>query len=364
MMAVGLWLNGAFQRHIELLISYFFMTANDVIDDVVIFDKFSHATFRNAIGVPVTRVDTSFQGSWQNKLDDAVSVLEYNDIDTLIIFKTDLRDNFRYKKETGGRTLIKGSHKDDMYSSTFLSSKAQLENLKFVEAASIVCDNVYQYALDPDEARLDVLFNFKNFARLYFNECKRQNSVFIPYHEYSMVREYGLIDTDDKSLFCFHATANNDRRKWLADMKEELESEPTYNCKIKVRNSRGTSYQREYMQILQHSLYTLVIDSYDPDAFSWPRLFEAVACGCLPLVMSDCNLQDIENIYPDLYDIITSELLVDSFDDVKIRIKKMPEKKRQQLVSDIMTSDSVRKITDLDWLNDRWNTLEGLGGTN
>lgn len=363
MMAVGLWLNGAFQRHIELLISYFFMTANDVIDDVVIFDKFSHATFRNAIGVPVTRVDTSFHGSWQNKLDDAISVLEYNVIDTLIIFKTDLRDNFRYKKETGGRTLVNGSHRDDTYSSTFLSSKAQLENLKFVEAASIVCDNIYQYALDPDEARLDVLFNFKNFARLYFNECKMQNSIFIPYHEYSMIREYVQIDTDDKSLFCFHATANNDRRKWLADMKEELESEPLYNCKIKVRNSRGTSYQREYMQVLQHSLYTLVIDSYDPDAFSWPRFFEAACCGCLPFVMSDCNLQDIEAIYPDVCDIIRSELFVDDFADMQAKMKSMNESTRRQLVSDIMNSDSVKKITDYGWMHDCWSQLKGLGGT-
>lgn len=362
-MAVGLWLNGAYQRHIELLISYFFMTAYDVIDDVVIFDKFSNATFRDAIGVPVTRVDTSFQGSWQNKLVDATSVLEYNDIDTLIVFKTDLRDNFRYNKETGGRTLVKGSRKNDAYSSTFLSSKTQLENLKFVEAASIVCDNVYQYALDPDEARLDVLFDFKNFARLYFNECERQGSVFIPYHEYSMVREYAPIDTDAKQLFCFHATANNDRRKWLADMKEMLESNPAYDCRIKVRNSRGTSCQRGYMNILQHSLYTLVIDSYDPDAFSWPRFFEAIACGCLPFVMRDCNLQDIENIYPDLHDIITSELLVDSFDDVESRIQKMSESMRLQLIGDIMSSDSVKKVTDLDWLRGRWQTLEGLGGT-
>lgn len=60
-MAVGLWLNGAYQRHIELLISYFFRTAYDAIDDVVVFDKFSHSIFRNALGVPVERVDISFK---------------------------------------------------------------------------------------------------------------------------------------------------------------------------------------------------------------------------------------------------------------------------------------------------------------
>ena len=337
-MAVGLWLNGAYQRHIELLISYFFRTAYDVIDDVVVFDKFSHSIFRNALGVPVEHVDISFKGSWSDKLDDAIATLEYNDIGTLIVFKTDLRDNFRYEYETSGRTVIKGSRKCDTYASTFASTVAQLENLKFVEAASLVCDNVYQYALDPDEARLNVLFGFKNFGRLYFNECKGQNSVFIPYHEYSMVKEYKPVDTDDKLMFCFHATANNDRRKWLADLKPVLEDIPGYDVHIKVRNSRGTSKQRDYMRTLQHSRYTLVIDSYDPDAFSWPRLFEAAACGCLPLVMSDCNLQDIEGIYPDICDIINTELLVDSFDDAQHIMRNMSESKRRRIVSDIMNS--------------------------
>ena len=31
-------------------------------------------------------------------------------------------------------------------------------------------------------------------------------------------------------------------------------------------------------------------------------------------------------------------------------------------VYDIMTSDSVQKVTDLDWLKSKWYTLKGLGG--
>ena len=361
-MAVGLWLNGAYQRHIELLISYFFMTANDVIDDVVVFDKFSHSTFRNAIGVPVKPVDITFSGSWSNKLEDAKAALEYYGVDTLIIFKTDLRDNFRYRKESGGRTLLKGSRRDDQYSSTFLSSKVQLENLKFVEAASQVCDNVYQYALDPDEARLEALLDFKNFARLYFNDNVRQGTTFIPYHEYSMVREYWPIDTDDKNLFCFHATANNAKRQWLIDAKDKMESTEGFDVHIKTRGERCTSNQRDYMATLQRSRFTLVVAAYDKDAFSWPRLFEAACCGCLPFVMSDCNLQDIEYIYPDVCDIVKSELMVDSLDDMYELMHKMSEKKRKALVYDIMTSYSIQRVTDLDWLKSKWHTLKGLGG--
>lgn len=361
-MAVGLWLNGAYQRHIELLISYFFRTAYDVVDDVVIFDKFSHSVFRTAVNKPVYRVDTSFKGAWSQNVADAEALFGYLGIDTLIVFKTDLRDNFRYKRESGGRTLINGSHRDDKYSSTFLSSKAQLENLKFVEAAASACDNVYQYALDPDEARLETLFNFKNFARLYFNDNDRQGTVFIPYHEYSMVQEYHPLDQYLTNTFCFHATANNAKRQWLIDAKPRLESITGYDVHIKVRGERGTSNQRDYMAILQRSRFTLVVAAYDNEAFSWPRLFEAACCGCLPFVMSDCNLQDVEQIYPDVCDIIRSELMVDSLDDMFDLMDNMPEEKRRRIVYDIMTSESIKKVTCLDWLKHRWQVLKGLGG--
>lgn len=363
-MALGIWLNGTFQRHLELLITYLFATVTDVVDnDIVIFDKFNHSIFRNMLDHDVYPIDHKFKGSWSQLLEDDIATIEYLGIDTMIIFKTDLRDNFRYGHEGPGSTFMRGVAKNDKYSSTFLSSKSQIENILFVKASSIVCDNVYQYALDPDEARLDQLYDFNHFRRLYFNACEKQNAVFVPYYEYAMVRDYSPIETDDKYLFCFHATANNDRRQWLADMKDELESLDNYNVHIKRRGEGGTSTQSSYMNVLQRSKYTMVIAAYNPDSFSWPRLFEAASVGCLPFVMSDCNLTDIEAIYPDVCDIIRSELFVDDFAEVQSRMKSMKESTRRQLVSDIMNSDSVKKITDYGWMHDRWSQLKGLGGT-
>lgn len=363
-MALGLWLNGSFQRHLELLISYLFNTVTDVVDDeIIIFDKFNHSMFRGMLNHDVYQIDHKFRGSWSQLLDDDISTIEYLGINTMIIFKTDLRDNFRYGHERSGHTFMRGVAKNDKYSSTFLSSKAQIENLLFVKASSIACDNVYQYALDPDEARLDQLYDFNHFRRLYFNVCEKQNAVFLPYYEYSMVKDYKPIDSDDKNMFCFHATANNARRQWLADMKDEFEALPNCDVHIKRRGEGGTSTQSSYMNVLQHSKYTMVIAAYNPDSFSWPRLFEAVSVGCLPFVMSDCNLTDIETIYPDVCDIIRSELFVDDFAEVQSKMKSMKESTRKQLVSDIMNSQSVRMITDREWMHDRWSTLKGLGGT-
>lgn len=32
------------------------------------------------------------------------------------------------------------------------------------------------------------------------------------------------------------------------------------------------------------------------------------------------------------------------------------------LVYDIMNSDSIKQVTDLDWLKSKWHTLKWLGG--
>lgn len=102
-MALGIWLNGTFQRHLELLITYLFTTVTDVVDnDIVIFDKFNHSVFRNMLNRDVYPIDHKFKGSWSQLLEDDIATIEYLGIDTMIIFKTDLRDNFRYGHEGAG----------------------------------------------------------------------------------------------------------------------------------------------------------------------------------------------------------------------------------------------------------------------
>lgn len=362
-MSVGLWFNGAFQNHLELLISYFFNCATEALDDVVVFDKFKKRSFRDQLSVTPVRVNIAYEGSWKQRLEDNIAFLEYNDIDTLIVFKTDLRSNFRYGNEQWGRTIVKGTKKNDQYGQTFSTTKATLENLLVVEAASICCDNVYQYALDPDEARLETVFNFKNFKRMFFNDNDRQGAYFVPYYERMLAREYYGLNVDKVNDFCFHATANNDSRKYLQEQKHFLEDHPGFDCHVKCVGERGTSTQREYMGVLQRSRFTMVVPAYDPTTFSWPRFFEAAACGCLPFVLNGCNLQDIRNIFPDVCDIIESELMLDSIGSIDKRIKNFGEDKRKRILHDIMESRSIKQVTDKEWVEEKWRSFKGLGGT-
>lgn len=362
-MAVGVWLNGAFTKQQELFISYFYDAMSEFIDDdVILFDRYKVNKLRNLVNAETTKIEARYNGSWEalrKSFSDAIDRFEVN---AVVVFKTDMRDTFRYGNEERAKRLLEGSYENDTFSSNFASTVAQIENLTFIDVASKKCNDVYQYAIDPEEPRLDAVCSFNNFRRLSFNKLKRQGSICMPYYEYELKRNAIDVHDDSKATFCFHATAVNPSRQWLADLKQDLELRDGYDVRISIRGEKKFSRQQQYMWNLANSRFTMVVKPYDDTSFSWCRFIEAASVGCLPLVMSDCNLQDIDATFPDIADIIRSELLVDAFDDVDRVANSMKESKRLQLVSDIMGSGSIKKVTDLDWLRARWQRLEGLGG--
>ena len=363
-MAVGVWLNGTFNKQQELFNSYFFnMIPEFVSEDVVLIDKFDTNRLQGMLQHDAVKFRPEYAGSWRDVVGNAADFITKHDIDTMIVFKTDMRNNFRYGLESSGVSLIERVEDDDQYGVGYATTRAQISNLMFVKAAADVCDNVYQYAIDPDEPRLDALFEFSAFRRLFFNACRRQNAVCMPYYEYALLQDYrNAVHVNDID-FCFHASAVNESRAWLAELKDELEAAEGADIKINIAGEKKPSHQSDYFSRLLSSRFTAVIAAYDPESFSWPRFIEAAVCGCLPLVTADCNLQDIRGIFPDVTELIESELMCDTLEHAIALSREFSESKRLALLGDIMNSDSLKRVTNLDWLSNRWSSLKGLGGT-
>lgn len=363
-MAVGVWMNGTFNKQQELFNSYFFNVMPEFIsEDVVLIDKFDTGRLQGMLRHDAVKFSPKYDGSWSDVVSKAADFITKHDIDTMIVFKTDMRNNFRYGLERSGVSLIERVAADDQYGVGYATTRTQISNLMFVKAAADVCDNVYQYAIDPDEPRLDALFEFGTFRRLFFNACRRQNAICMPYYEYALLQDYHDAVHVNGLDFCFHASAVNESRAWLAAMKDDLEAIDGTDIHINVAGMKKPTRQSDYFWTLLNSRFTVVIEAYDPESFSWPRFVEAAVCGCLPLVTADCNLQDIRGIFPDVTELIENELTCDSIEHAISISRDFPESKRLALLGDIMNSDSLRRVTDLDWLSARWSSLKGLGGT-
>lgn len=364
-MAVLILKAGPVARNNDLFIGFFSTYLRDFINiDYYLYNQFKNTLLTRVCDCKTIDghlVSMAYDLGWVKFRKKIQSMLIENDIDTLIVFSSQMGGGINFKNQSVIKTCLKGCSRDDAYGAKFSIAMQQYVYIQFILAASDVCENVYQYIIDPTEPDYSRAIEFDNFKTLYYAACKRRNAVIMPFYEYGLKRYCDY--TVDKTIeFTFGATALTEARQYMIDSKEYLENHDGWDCNIITKANVGVRPQSEYFYGLAQSKFSLVIPSYDVETFSIERFFECVFCDCVPLVFSSCCLGDI-SCYPDIVDIINSYLLVDSFDDIDSKIATFSDSMRKQVIYDIMKSESVRMITDLDWLKNRWSQLKGLGGT-
>ena len=298
---------------------------------------------------------------WFEYREAVKKMLRDNDIDTLFIFAPAMMKGLNIDSLSMARTCLNGYKKSDVYGMNFNTAIQQYVYIHFIAAASEVCDNVYHYIVDPTEPDYSQLFDFNHYRNMYYLSLKRQNSIVMPFYEYGL-KNYCTFDCDKNFEFIFGASALMPSRDYLREAKDYFEQHEGWDCNIITKANRDVRPQGQYFWDIAHARYSLVVPSYDVHTFSIQRLFECAFNDCLAFVLKSCDLQDV-SCFPDIVDIIMSELLIDSIYDVDAKIASFAETKRKQVVCDIMNSESIKKITNLDWLRDRWQSLRGLGGT-
>ena len=364
---VGIYIGGSMAQSNSNVIGYFLQHVPTFLNEEVVFiDKFRVRKAERFSSCDVIKYDgrefIDAVQDWGLYLRHAKEFLVENGIDKLIVVKLPYSNGFKRNDDNVVKNFLKSD--DPRKSMSFISVRSQFETFKFIEAASSVCDFVYQYVIDPEEVTLSDYFGFKSFDKLYYldNDCYE----FAPYWSYGLMNDAGVKNEDKERDFMFYCTAEGDNRKWLRDIADDVEKKCCLDINIIRKGSKKNATKKKvisqdlYFQLLSTSKYTAVIPSYSDTTFSWMRFIEAVMCGCLPLVFKSCNLDEMRKTFPDICDIIESSLLVSDFFECEDVVNGMSENGRERIVNDIFYCDSLQNVLDIEWIRKRWQSIGGF----
>lgn len=296
--------------------------------------------------------------NWSSVIEKDENLISKYNIDKIIYFRTSIIGGFK----RGNYGIIEAYEKhveegDDSFSFNFNTIKNLLVNYMFLKACSNKNIEVYQFFTDVQELPFGEVLNFKKYRKLYLANTK--DFICMPAFEYGLSLEKSdNIKTKD---FCFYCTALTDDRKYMIDKKFFLESHEGYDCKIvideKDKDNKSIK-QEEYDKKLSNAKFTLAIPAYDINHFSIWRIFEALENNCLCLVLSNCNLYDIQVTYPTIYKIINKYCIVESIEDIDNKIKEL-DSKYIDIINEIRNTPEYKKITDLEYCKRRWKRMLG-----
>lgn len=371
---IGIFIPGNIQKFQKAIVRYFFDFIPLVADDKVAYIDFYRTNLlKNEVGtmdgVDFPIHDIASKTSDWNVVREAVdNMLKANDFTTLVAYKSLIDGHCFYKgQEQKAFKKLAKTHQNPKNVSTYVSSMRADSWLVFLEQCSKKADYFYQYMIDPVEASLGNIANFKSFELLYFNLCSRRKLLLMPFYEY-------MLDNDSRSKlgeqtvpFTFYCTVVGKSRQFLSSMQHELEGIDGWDVNIGTKDQAHRSkivFQDDYFNMLGQSKCSLVVKPCDNEAFSWLRFCECLFNNCLPLVQDDCSFQDIEGIYPEVVSIARHKLLIHDIDDIrrKVHYFDMNEQVRQTLIRMLKDGVYSKHVCDIQWLRNRWQKLPGLRG--
>lgn len=362
-MRVALSINGLIEASQVAIVRAFIETIASAVDELLIFDHLSGNKLRNIVkhvdNLTFVKLDISEFDEWNAVLKYYKSVIIEFKVDVFIFYKMMLSSLFNHENTNIVKRLNECTSTGEAYRTgmNYSIAKSIMQRFLLIKAAASKCKMVYHYVLDPQEAKLEKLLEFKQFKRLYF--MKREGFKFIPALEPSLFWLcQDLVEGYRENEFVFYCSAVTDDRKYISKRKEQLEAVANWDVRINIagRGSKPLN-QIEYYKKLANSRFTLCIPAYNKTAFSMLRFHEAIFCGCLPLVEHKCILDDVRNTFPAVCDIIERELIVKGFKGVANVIETMDEQKRLNILQKILKTPGYIVLTDLKLVSNAWKKL-------
>lgn len=366
-MAVGLFVCGNLDKQTEMTVKCVLEPIIKAIDNLVIFDWSVHSLERmvsNINQVKLVKYNINECKDWLEIVKLYKSLLRDNDIDTFIIFKVVLSNGFKRGDMGKIRGFKSNLRKGKLTTAfNFVSSKVLLSKYMFVEVASKLCDSVYHFVLDPQEASFEDVLDFNHFEKLY--GMNNKDHKFMPCFERGL-RENGYV-LDKEIDFVFYCSAATKDREHIANIKDKLESIDKWDVQVNIPRGKQQGDkkvtplpQRKYYEKLAKSRYTTCIKAYDETAFSMYRFLEAFAHGCLSFVFDDCCLTDVRLTFPQIHDIMKQYLIVKSFNEIRKNIEDWPESKRLGILNKISQTDDIKRVTKMSYVKECWGKLNGV----
>lgn len=311
--------------------------------------------------------------SWTQYQNEARDFLRKNNIDTVVQFGATMLQAYSRDKEVNMLKQFARCETNDSYSMSYVLMKTFMSRMFFTKVCAEVCDNFYKYDIDPQEMCLSRLFDFtgKNFAEFYMVKPRDYDLTIMPYYEYALFELDSQVDIDREIDFEFGASAISPDRAFLIPLIDSLEkalgkSSTTANIYLQKPKNEGKKDERlvdqlQYVYNMNFVKTTLVVPSYCHDSFSWERFVAAISKGCVPLVLSDCCLDSISKLYPEVTAIIKRKLLVFDENDIVDKIKYFrDDRKRRLCIDELKNAIASKHVLDIQWLRDRWHKLQGV----
>lgn len=278
---------------------------------------------------------------------------KFSKIDKVILVKTPIMSGFSYNNlyliNKLSNSIEKSSFKENK-KLNFQIVKTLFKKLIFVKAIGELQKQVIQFVIDPQEvdfSKVDLL-RFKSYKRFFI--LKNDNSKYCPMYEYEYARLRDMICDKTLDLF-FIASIVSPERNWLYDLRNAVKEQSSlensnidFNVFDGKENRKNRISQTKYYEKLSKSRYTLIIKPYEQSSFSIIRFIEAVNLQCVPLILDDCNLMELENTFEDIYKIVIENNLIVSREQIYSRIKNYEVDR--EVISKILSSPSYKKITD------------------
>ena len=347
--------------------------------DVVVINTSSRGLIDSVVPEGMKQIDFKTNevikqtGNWTDYIDACKKFLVDNSITTMFIIGSTMVQNKKFGDEHSIARDVDRMHHEVNLRMNFVSMRTFYSRVQFINACSQVCKHVYHQVVDPQEPDYSRVFDFNEYVEFVDLQFESRRRVLMPYYEwYSFKEDQNSIEFSGRNTaFTFGASAVTADRHYLIalvnEMKESFDKEKLrydilLRTKVEVGKSRITFVdQRQYVYDLQYAVATIVVPAYDAEAFSWFRFVESAARGCVPLVYKECSIDSIKKCYPETYNVICDELVVNDVDDIVNKVKKFTDdSERTKICKKIQDSIASRHVFDIQWLHDRWHKLQGV----
>lgn len=355
-MAVGLYFFGTYDDIMAQLLDSCMNMLIDAVHPIVIDNFATNKLVKHLHDCEVVKYRPFEDGrdNWADIYAYAEQLLREHKIDKLIVFRNVLVEHFHKGDCYQGRYMNSVIEEGKSRCFKFASAKKLASKLCLVKAAGVVCDTVFQYIQDPQEMCYDEVLKFNRFKVLH--SVVKFDYTFMPLYEPGCIAAAN--PASKESDFVFYCGAVTADREYIARIADKLEAIPDWDIGIFRRGGKGKKCsQSEYYRKLECSRYTLVIPSYDKTTFSTCRFVEAIARDCLCFVHKNVCLQDVQNTFPNIYNIIIKYLIVDNFKMVRQTINEWSEEKRQSILDEIKNTKEWKRFSDAEYTKERWRRL-------
>ena len=336
---------------------------NNYVDDFTIIDLYKTNKLKNLlkeenikyINFGVIDVGITFQE--QIKIYD--NFFKKNKIDTLFVFRMPISEAVKHNRN-GARKWIERVNKNELQNLVFAMNSLALRQLLLIYEASKYCKKLIHIVFDPQEIRLNEFIDGnENLVEAYF--LKRKEMKYVPSFEKYLFEELNKYKIEKNIEFSFYCTALSKDRTFISDKKDELENyKDNWDVRI-INTAKQMISQNEYYDKLINSKYTLIIKSYDVRTFSFIRFLESLSCNCLPLIVDDVCLDELQFTYPNVYDIIIKRGLVTKLDAKEIENKCIKlNKQREVIIEELLESIKEKGIFDDDKLRKFYKRLTNV----